>query len=90
MITNLREFRDGKEIDKKWFNIYNIYMESPEWKDKLESAIKGLNYKAVTEKINEENVKKLYGDTLKTSVSKLEQYSGCPFSYYLKIWFEIK
>lgn len=84
LITNLREFRDGKEIDKKWFNIYNIYMESPEWKDKLESAIKGLNYKAVTEKINEENVKKLYGDTLKTSVSKLEQYSGCPFSYYLK------
>lgn len=64
-------------------------MESPEWKDKLESAIKGLNYKAVTEKINEENVKKLYGDTLKTSVSKLEQYSGCPFSYYLKYGLKI-
>ena len=26
----------------------------------------------------------MYGSTLKTSVSKLEQYSGCPFSYYLK------
>ena len=25
----------------------------------------------------------MYGETLKTSVSKLEKYSGCPFSYYL-------
>ena len=30
------------------------------------------------------NIQKLYGDTLKTSVSRLEQYRSCPFSYYLK------
>ena len=43
-----------------------------------------MNYTNTAEKIKKENVEKMYGSTLKTSVSKLEQYSGCPFSYYLK------
>lgn len=84
LLTNLRDFRDGKEIPEIWFNIYNIYNESPEWYDKLVSAIRGLNYTNIPEKITTENIEKMYGNTLKTSVSRLEQYSGCPFSYYLK------
>lgn len=84
LLINLRDFRDGKEIPEIWFNIYNIYNESPERHDKLVSAIRGLNYTNIPEKITAENIEKMYGNTLKTSVSRLEQYSGCPFSYYLK------
>lgn len=84
LLINLRDFRDGKEISPIWFNVYNIYSQSPEWRDKLLAAIKAINYNNNPEKITKENIQKMYGDTLKTSVSKLEQYSGCPFSYYLK------
>ena len=84
LLVNLREFRDGKEIPEIWFNIYNIYNENEEWHDKLASAVRGLNYSNVPEKITKENIDKIYGNTLRTSVSRLEQYSGCPFSYYLK------
>lgn len=84
LLINLREFRDGNEIDTKWFDVYNLYNESEEWHEKLASAVKALNYTNTAEKIKKENVEKMYGSTLKTSVSKLEQYSGCPFSYYLK------
>ena len=84
LLINLREFRDGKEIDPIWFIIYNIFDNSNEWKDKLESAVKALNYTNIPEQITKENIDKMYGDVLKTSVSKLEQYSSCPFSYYLK------
>ena len=84
LLINLREFRDGNEIDTKWFDVYNLYNESEEWHEKLASAVKALNYTNTVEKIKKENVEKMYGSTLKTSVSKLEQYSGCPFSYYLK------
>lgn len=84
LLINLRNFRDGNQIDSKWFNIYNIYDQNPEWHNKLEAAIKGLNYENIPEKITKENILKMYGNTLRTSVSKLEQYSGCPFSYYLK------
>lgn len=84
LLINLRDFRDGKDIDPKWFCVYNIYNEDEEWHNRLEAAIRGLNYNSGTEKITKENIRKMYGDTLKTSVSRLEQYSGCPFSYYLK------
>ena len=84
LLTNLRQFRDGEEIAQKWFEVYNLYNESEEWHEKLASAVKALNYTNTAEKIKKENVEKMYGSTLKTSVSKLEQYSGCPFSYYLK------
>ena len=43
-----------------------------------------LDYNIKPNKINQKVIDKLYGDTLKTSVSRLEQYKACPFSYYLK------
>ena len=84
LLANLEAFRDGEEIDKKWFEIYNYYAESPAWKEKLESNLKALNFSIKADKIKKELVDKLYGNTLKTSISRLEQYKSCPFSYYLK------
>ncbi len=84
LLDQLRDFRDGKEIDTIWFKLYEYYSNSPEWKEKLENSLKALNFSIETDKIDKEVVEKLYGDTLKTSVSRLEQYQSCPFSYYLK------
>ncbi len=84
LLKNLEAFRDGEEIDEKWFELYNYYMSKPEWKEKLESSIKALNYSINTDKIKNDTLEKLYGNTLKTSISRLEQYKACPFSYYLK------
>lgn len=84
LLENLRKFIDGEEINPIWFSIYRIYNENEGWKSKLEASTKALNYKNNAENITQENIDKMYGNTLKTSVSKLEQYSGCPFSYYLK------
>ena len=84
LLNQLRDFRDGKEIDSIWFDLYNHYSNSTEWKDKLENSLKALNFSIETDKIDKDIVEKLYGNTLKTSVSRLEQYKSCPFSYYLK------
>ena len=84
LLKNLEAFRDGEEIDEKWFELYNYYMSKPEWKKKLESSIKALNYNINADRIKKDTLEKLYGNTLKTSISRLEQYKACPFSYYLK------
>lgn len=44
----------------------------------------GLKYTNESDVINIDNIEKLYGNHLKTSISKLEQYQKCPFSFYLK------
>lgn len=90
LLYNLREYKNGEEIETKWFEAYKWYEENEEWKGKLENALKGLNYTNKAEQINKENVEKLYGTTLKTSVSKLEKYKECPFSFHLKYGLKLK
>lgn len=84
LLLNLRKYLNGEEIDTVWFEIYQIYAEDKEYKEKLEKGLQGLYYSNLGENILPENLDKLYGDTLTTSISKLENYRRCPFSYYLK------
>lgn len=90
LLYNLREYKNGEEINPIWFEVYKWYYKQEEWKDKLLNSLKGLEYTNKAEKINEENIEKLYGKTLKTSISKLEQYKECPFSFHLKYGLKLK
>jgi len=90
LLLNIRKYKDGKEIDDTWFEIYKIFEEDKNWSGKLKNAIKGLDFTNLPEEINKENIQKLYGSTLKTSVSKLESYQKCPFSFYLKYALKLK
>ena len=88
LLVNLRNFTQGEEIEPIWFDVYNYYQAN--YKIKLESAIKALQYKNEPEKLKQNKLEKLYGNTLKTSVSRLEQYQACAFSYYLKYGLKLK
>lgn len=84
LLTNIRAYNDGENIDDIWFNVYNLYKDNEQWKDKLSNAVNGLKYTNKAEQIRDKYIEKLYGNILKTSVSRLEQYKRCPFSFYLK------
>ena len=70
--------------------MYCFYTKKPEWKLKLENSDKAFKFTNKAETLSKENMKKLYGKTLKTSVSRLEQYKRCPFSFYLKYGLKLK
>lgn len=70
-----------------WVEVYEWYKKHET--QKLQAAMKGIDYTNISEKINQKNLNKLYGDSLKTSVSKLETYVSCPFSYFLKYGLKI-
>ena len=90
LLFNLRKQRDGEQIDEIWENIYLWFNENQEWKENLRIALKGLKYDNEPENISNANIKKLYGETLNVSVSKLEQYKKCPFSFHLKYGMKLK
>ena len=73
--------------NKEWAEVYEWYKNNE--KEKLQSAVEGLNYTNLPQRIEKENIEKLYGNNMKTSVSKLETYMSCPFSYYLKYGLKI-
>ena len=90
LLMNIRNYKDGKDIDEVWFKIYKLFKQDEEWKEKLEASIKALDFTNMPDDLSKENIQKLYGDTLRTSVSKLETYKACPFSFYLKYGLKIE
>lgn len=90
LINNIYRLKSGEDINKTWYSVYNYYKNLPNWNQKLQEDLKGLEYTNLPENISEENVDKLYGNLLTTSVSKLEKYRSCPFSYYLQYGLNLK
>lgn len=88
LLDKLRELKEKESVAKEeieeWAMLYQYFATNEKWKDKLFYSMEALNYTNEPEKISEDSISKLYGDTLKTSISRLEQYRACPFSYYLK------
>ena len=68
--------------DSSWSEVYKWYDKND--KEKLDQALQGLSYSNVPEKLSKDVVHKLFGKNLRVSISKLETYRACPFSYFLK------
>lgn len=90
LIENISLLGKNEKIDDIWYQIYKYYESKVEWKEKLNQNIKAVLYTNLPEKINKENIEKLYGNNLKTSISRLEKYRSCPFSYYLQYGLRLK
>lgn len=90
LLTSIRNAKNGEELDDIWKAIYNWYIKNEEWKTKILKIIKGYESKNKPEQISQANIQRLYGNVLKTSVSRLEQYRKCPFSFHLKYGLKLK
>lgn len=90
LLENIARLRDNKEILPMWYAIYQYYKKEDNWQEKLPKDLQGLNYTNLPQKLQKENVDKLYGNTLTTSVSRLEKYRSCSFSYYLQYGLKLK
>ena len=87
-IEKYEEFLNDEEIEEEWKEILAWY--DLNYSEKLENVLKGIDYNNLPEIIEEKNVQKMYGNSLRTSISRLEQYRRCPFSFHLKYGLNLK
>lgn len=90
LLENIAKLQQKEDISKIWYSIYQYYKGKTEWQERLKNDLQGLTYTNLPQDIKKENINKLYGNTLNTSVSKLEKYRSCPFSYYLQYGLKLK
>jgi len=90
LIENISRLKNREDIEKIWYIIYEYYKSQNEWNKKLQNDLRGLEYTNLPSDIRKENIDKLYGNTLNTSISRLEKYRSCPFSYYLQYGLKLK
>lgn len=90
LLENIAKLKEKEPIEDIWYSVYQYYKEKINWQEKLQSDLQALKFTNLPQPIQKENIDKLYGDTLKTSVSRLEKYRSCPFSYYLQYGLKLK
>lgn len=90
LLEKIYQLKNKEDIEKLWYAVYAWYKQNLKWNTRLEQDMEGLAYTNVPQKLKKENMDKLYGNTLHTSVSRLEQYRRCPFSYYLQYGLKVK
>ena len=89
LILKINEIENGKEPEKLFYTIFKYYQEKKRYNKLLYENVKYIDYN-FSEKIKKENIDKLYGNNLNTSISKLEKYMSCPFSYFLQYILKLK
>lgn len=90
LLENISNLKNHKKIDDIWYAVYKFYKNQNDWNARLQRDLNGINYSNLPKNLNKNIVNKLYGNTLNTSVSRLEQFAKCPFSYYLQYGLKLK
>lgn len=90
MAERLRKRFDGEIIHEGWRDIYRWFSRNKTWREKSTIIIDGLGYTNQARQLSWERAGGLYGRPVFTSVSRMEAYSSCPFSYYVKYGLKAK
>ena len=89
LVLKINEIENGKSPEKLFYTVFKYYQENKKYNKLLNENVKYIDYN-FSEKIKKENIDKLYGNNLNTSISKLEKYMSCPFSYFLQYILKLK
>ncbi|SHK47480.1 DNA helicase/exodeoxyribonuclease V, subunit B [Clostridium cavendishii DSM 21758] len=93
LINNIRLEFENHKVEDYWSDVYSWYMKREEWRKKGDRMFKGLTYTNKAENFSKEKAKLLYSNEhgrLMFSVSRLEKYANCPFSYYIQYGLKAK
>ena len=88
LLTKLRDEKDGYPIDDEWKYVDSWYRVNDQ--DRYNSITSGLDYKNTIESQDKSVSRLLYGKNMNTSVSRLENYELCPFSFYLRYGLKLR
>lgn len=92
-ILNINFFNDKNnklKINNNLVLLYKYFTENNKYEKKLKNNFNYLKSLKIPEKIKKENIQKLYGNKLITSVSKLEMFKSCPYEYFLQYSLKLK
>ncbi len=83
LTLSLAEYANGIEFDDIYKDLYNIFSSNKNFDKKLKRITTDIFDKKYEDTLPKETIAKLYGKELYSSVTKLEKYASCPFSYFM-------
>lgn len=80
----MRTHSKSTPMEPIWQDIYSFFATEPIWEKRLSLLRKGFVTTQKQEKLSPKTTKMLYGDKIFSSVSRLERFATCPFSYFVE------
>ncbi|MCM3698559.1 helicase-exonuclease AddAB subunit AddB [Paenibacillus macerans] len=90
LIGQLRLWKAGEAVSPVWWNVLEWYRSKPEWEEKTARLLDSLAYRNRVRGLSPEASRKLYGKRLRTSVSRMEKFSACPFAHFASHGLKLK
>ncbi len=81
---------NNKNSSPLWSDVFDWYSSNNDWKDRLKVIFSAAAYTNDVEQIREDKIRKLYGNKLYFSVSRIEKYTECPFAFYVQYGLKAK
>jgi len=78
----MRKYSEDTPISPLWQDIYSFFEENNAWEHRLTLLKKGIGKTGKPERLSPRTAKALYGKNILSSVSRLERFAGCPFSFF--------
>ncbi len=83
----LEHFTDKDEAARA---LRELFADDPEYADRYQAMVEYSRYTHRVPNLSRDLAQKLYGTSLRGSVTQLESYSSCPFSYFLRYGLKAK
>ncbi len=71
-----------EEQDRFWLDLYEWLVEDPGRRERAARVLESLRFTNQVERLDDATVRALYPDPMRTSVSRLERFSACPFAHF--------
>lgn len=78
MLSHTRE----NPMSPLWQDIYQFFAQQETWQHRLSLLKKGIGQIRSTPRLSPKIAKKLYAENILSSVSRLERFASCPFSFF--------
>lgn len=82
LTTQLQQKKRGYPVFDFWWDVYDYYVTSDEWKWHAGHVLSSLFHRNESADLTDESSKDLYGEHILASVSRMEMFHGCPFSHF--------
>ncbi|BBN98436.1 helicase-exonuclease AddAB subunit AddB [Sporolactobacillus terrae] len=87
--AQIRAWKNGYPIAELWWDAYNWFTVHREWGSAAKMALSGL-FARNDEQLSSDAARALYGQTIQTSVSRMEKFNSCPFSQFASYGLNLK
>lgn len=91
LAEQLREYAKGTPVSEPFFfTLYRTYAEDKAFAGELKELVRTAFFRYESSALGGEIAHALYGTILRSSVSRLEQYAACAYSYFLQYGLSLK